>query len=74
MADKSDAKSVNSKSGNGCSKANMSGNGGSKVNKSGNNGSKATKNGDKVKKGGKSVTSGGGTSSANVLLHRNIPI
>ena len=51
-----------------------SGNGGSKGNKSGNGGSKANKNGDKVKKGGKSATSGGGTGGANVLAHRNIPI
>jgi len=41
---------------------------------SGNGGSKANKNSDKVKKGGKLVTSGGGTGGANVQAHRYIPI
>ncbi|XP_020164190.1 uncharacterized protein [Aegilops tauschii subsp. strangulata] len=41
--------------------------------KSGNGGSKANKNSDKVKKGGQSATSGGGTGGANMLAHRNIP-
>ena len=43
-------------------------------NKSGNCGSKANKNGDKVKKDGKSATSGGGAGGANVHVHRNIPV
>ena len=42
--------------------------------KSGDGSSKVNKNGDKVKKGGKSATSDGGTGGANVLAHRNIPI
>ena len=42
--------------------------------KSGSGGAKANKNNDKVKKGGKSATSGGGTGGANVQAHRNIPI
>ena len=42
--------------------------------KFGNGGSKANKNGNKVKKSGKSATSGGGTGSVNVQAHRNIPI
>ena len=42
--------------------------------KSGNGGSKTNKKGNKVKKGGKSETSCGGTGGANVQAHRNIPI
>ena len=68
----SDVESV--ASGNDGSKTSKAGKGGSKGIKSGNDDSKANKIGGNVKKGATSATSGGGTGSANVTAHRNIPI